>query len=67
MRVFCRIYDLKPNFYDVTMHGTIDLFTPLPHLQTSLAQDLRNRTLVILDSEFVVSATAQQVVTGWTH
>ena len=28
----CGYFGLRPNFYDVSMHGKLDLYTPLPHL-----------------------------------
>ena len=62
----CAYYGLKHNFYDVSMHGTLDLFKPLPHLQTCLAEDLKEKTLVILNNDFAVSSTSQDTVTAWT-
>ena len=48
------------------MHGTLDLFKPLPHLQTCLAEDLRDKTIVVLDNDFTVSSTAQNTVKAWS-
>jgi len=36
----CQMFGLKQNFYDISMHGSLNLFNPLPHLKTFLAQDL---------------------------
>ena len=33
----CDFFGLRNNFYDISMHGSLDLFKPLPHLQTFLA------------------------------
>ena len=63
----CQYYGLKHNFYDITMHGKLDLFTPLPHLQTFLAQDLKGKTLALLNNEFTVSSTSQNLVNAWSH
>ena len=54
----CDFLGLKINFYDISMHGTLDLFKPLPHLSTCLAQDLKGKTLAIINHEFLVSPTA---------
>jgi len=32
------------------MNGNLNLFEPLPHLKTTLAQDLDNKTLVIINN-----------------
>jgi hypothetical protein len=54
----CAYFGIKHNFYDITMHGKLDLFTPLLHLSTCLAQDLKEKTLAILNHDFVISSTA---------
>ena len=46
----CLYYGLKANFYDINMNGNLNLFEPLPHLKTTLAQDLDNKTLVIINN-----------------
>ena len=38
------------------MHGSLSLTTPLPHLETSLMNDFKDKTVVILDNEFAVTA-----------
>ncbi len=48
------------------MHGTLDLYKPLPHLSTCLAQDLKGKTLAILNHEFLISSTAQNTISAWT-
>ena len=48
------------------MQGTLDLFKPLPHLQTNLAQDLFGKTLVILNNDFTITSTAQNGVNAWS-
>jgi len=58
LQAMCQYFGLRHNFYDVTMHGTLNLMIPLPHLQTSLAQDLKGKSLVILNNEFTVSSTS---------
>lgn len=62
----CGYYGLKFNFYDITMHGVLDLFKPLPHLKTFLAEDLKGRTLAILNNDFTVSSTSQNTVNAWS-
>jgi hypothetical protein len=54
----CEFLGIKNNFYDISMHGTLDLFKPLPHLTNTLAQDLKGKTLAILNHEFLISSTA---------
>ncbi|CDW71365.1 UNKNOWN [Stylonychia lemnae] len=58
----CLYYGLKANFYDINMNGNLNLFEPLPHLTTTLAQDLDNKTLVIINNQFTVSSTSQDIV-----
>ena len=62
----CATFGIKHNFYDICMHGKLDLFTPLPHLSTCLAKDLEERTLVILNNDFTISSTAQNTVNAWS-
>lgn len=62
----CSTFGLVPNFYDINMHGVLDLFTPLPHLQTCLAEDLKGKTLAILNKHFILSSTSQNPVTAMT-
>ena len=62
----CSYYGLKQNFYDISMHGKLDLHTPLPHLKTTLAEDLFGKTLVLLNNEFTISSTAQNTVNAWS-
>jgi hypothetical protein len=40
------------------MHGALNLLKPLPHLQTFLAQDLKGKTLVIINNEFNITSQA---------
>jgi len=54
----CDYYDLKVNFYDVNMHGNLNLFEPLPHLQTTLSKDLDNKTLVVINNQITISSTS---------
>ena len=62
----CDIFGLKNNFYDISMHGTLDLFKPLPHLTTCLAEDLKGKTLAIINNDFLITSTAQNTLTAWT-
>eukprot|EP00347_Sterkiella_histriomuscorum_P009341 403341583 len=62
----CQYFGLKPNFYDINMNGNINLFEPLPHLQTTLAKDLENKTLIIINNQITISSTSQDVVQAWT-
>ena len=62
----CAYYGLNSNFYDINMHGMLDLFTPLPHLETHLAKDLECKTLVAINNQFTVSSTSQDVIYAWT-
>ena len=43
-------YGLNSNFYDINMHGMLDLFNPLPHLDQPLAKDLEKKTLCVLNN-----------------
>jgi hypothetical protein len=55
LQFFSSYFGLKPNFYDICMHGTLSLMTPLPHLETPLIKDFANKTIVIFDNEFAVT------------
>ena len=48
------------------MHGVLDLHKPLPHLQTTLSQDCKGKTIVIMNNDFLISSTAQNTVSAWT-
>jgi hypothetical protein len=54
----CKDLGLKQNFYDISMHGSLNLLKPLPHLQTCLAEDLKGKTLVIINNEFNITSKA---------
>lgn len=41
------------------MHGNLNLFEPLPHLMKPVADDFKDKTIVIFDHNFVVSAASQ--------
>jgi hypothetical protein len=52
----CATLGLIQNFYDLSMHGILNILKPLPHLQTSLAQDLKGKTLVIINNELNITS-----------
>ena len=54
----CKDLGLVQNFYDISMHGSLNLLKPLPHLQTCLAEDLKGKTLVIINNEFNITSKA---------
>jgi hypothetical protein len=54
----CKDLGLKENFYDISIHGSLDLLKPLPHLKNSLAEDLKGKTLVIINDEFNITSNA---------
>ena len=58
----CRELGIIHNYYDISMHGQLSLFSPLSHLQTSLAQDLKGKTIVIINNQFTVSAQAGEAI-----
>jgi hypothetical protein len=47
------------------MHGSLNLLKPLPHLQTCLAEDLKGKTLVIINNDFNITSKAQETVSSW--
>lgn len=47
------------------MHGTLNLLKPLPHLKTSLAEDLKGKTLAILNHELNITSKALRTVQAW--
>lgn len=47
------------------MHGTLNLLKPLPHLKTSLAEDLKGKTLVILNNDINITSKALETVQAW--
>ena len=47
------------------MHGSLNLLKPLPHLKTTLAEDLKGKTLVIINNEFNITSKAQETLTAW--
>jgi hypothetical protein len=46
------------------MHGSLNLLKPLPHLKTTLAEDLKDKTLVIINNEFNITSKAQETLTA---
>lgn len=46
----CEYFGLKANFYDINMHGNLNMFEPLSHLKSTLAKDLENKTLVVINN-----------------
>lgn len=66
MQEMCLYLGITPSFYDISMHGTLNLFAPLPHLQSTLVEDLRGKTLVLINREYTVSATSQDPMLVWS-
>jgi hypothetical protein len=48
LQSLCESLKLNPNFYDLSFRGDLNLFDP-KHSGKSLAEDLRGKTLVIID------------------
>jgi len=46
---------LNPNFYDISLSGDLCLFSQIQGRNRSLAEDLRGKTLVLIDTEFNLS------------
>ncbi|CDW90129.1 UNKNOWN [Stylonychia lemnae] len=62
----CQYYGLKHNYYDLSMTGHLNLFQIQEESKTNLAQDLQLKTIVLINSQFLLSSTSQDLMYGWT-
>ena len=55
---------MNPNFYDISLFGDLYLYTQINGTNRSLAEDLRGRTLVIIDTKFNMSIDPTKTIMG---
>eukprot|EP00347_Sterkiella_histriomuscorum_P009216 403342079 len=66
MQQTCQSLNLVSNFYDINMHGNLNLFEPQDNLGNYLAKDLENKTLAIINDKFTISNVSQDVIQAQT-